>query len=234
MPGPRRPGVVGFVFLCSVVSSADAVERFASNGGADAGNDCSAPASPCATVAHALGQAGSGDTVRAARGFYPESLVISGTTTITVSGGWTEDFTARSAGDRSRLDGGRSHGLVEVSAGAGEVAVVTFEGWNMRRAAGSAIECVSSGDGSLNLTIADSELSRNGRGLSAASSGTSSLAVALTGSTFKANRLQVGGGSAVSAASSDASALAIDTDDCTFSRNRGGPGAGAIDLGSAD
>ena len=51
--------------------------RYVAPAGSDAGNDCSDPGSPCATIAHAVSQANDGDTLDIAAGVYLEpGLVI--------------------------------------------------------------------------------------------------------------------------------------------------------------
>src|SRR5437867_12146131 len=73
---------------------AQAADRFVSTAGGDTGNDCLSSATPCATPAHALTQAASGDIVKVSAGHYPnEEATVTFSTT--VSGGWTADFTSR-------------------------------------------------------------------------------------------------------------------------------------------
>jgi len=44
--------------------------------GSDAGNDCTIPATPCATIAHAVSEATAGDTLDIAAGTYEEPGAI--------------------------------------------------------------------------------------------------------------------------------------------------------------
>jgi hypothetical protein len=58
-------------------SSPSAVTRYVAPTGNDTGNDCTNPANPCATIAHAVAQANDGDTLDLAEGTYVEpGLVI--------------------------------------------------------------------------------------------------------------------------------------------------------------
>ena len=67
-------GGVGFWY--QVVGPPDSppvgITRYVAPGGNDAGNDCSTPASPCATLTHAVAQANDGDTIDMAAGTYNE------------------------------------------------------------------------------------------------------------------------------------------------------------------
>src|SRR6185369_2494624 len=82
--------------LAIVGGNAAAADRFVSNAGNDAANDCLASATPCRTITHALTQAASGDVVKVAGGTYEETaLTFDVTQTLKLSGGWTGDFTSR-------------------------------------------------------------------------------------------------------------------------------------------
>ena len=67
-------GGVGFWY--QVVGPPDspppAVTRYVAPAGNDAGNDCRNPATPCATLTHAVAQANDGDTIDMAAGTYNE------------------------------------------------------------------------------------------------------------------------------------------------------------------
>ncbi len=59
----------------TATTSAQPTPRFvAASGGNDAGNDCSAQASPCRTITHAMSVAGSGDLITVAPGTYDVAL----------------------------------------------------------------------------------------------------------------------------------------------------------------
>ena len=59
--------------------------RYVAPTGTDGANDCTNPASPCATIGHALTQAAvEGDTISMVPGTYTESLVIDGMVVATI------------------------------------------------------------------------------------------------------------------------------------------------------
>ena len=53
-------------------SSPPGLTRYVAPTGNDTGNDCTDPATPCATLAHAVSQANAGDTIDLAAGSYNE------------------------------------------------------------------------------------------------------------------------------------------------------------------
>jgi hypothetical protein len=77
--------------------TAGAADRFVGRGGVDGGNDCAVSTTPCRSISYAVGQAAEGDTIKVARGSYRDFVLITGTTTLTLSGGWAKDFTSRDA-----------------------------------------------------------------------------------------------------------------------------------------
>src|SRR5215470_9326277 len=92
----RVRGVLWAVVMTAlIVGDAQAVDRFVSTAGSDSANDCLSSASPCGTVGYALTQAASGDTVKIAGGGYREHLTVSDPTTLTLSGGWSNDFSVQ-------------------------------------------------------------------------------------------------------------------------------------------
>src|SRR5437879_10303851 len=91
--GPRLPWALLMIVL--VVGNAQAADRFVSTTGSDAANDCLTSTSPCRTVGYALTQAASGDTVKVAGGSYRENVTVNTATTLTLSGGWANDFSAQ-------------------------------------------------------------------------------------------------------------------------------------------
>ena len=70
----------GVGFWVQVVGPPDSppniVTRYVAPAGNDAGNDCTNPAAPCATLAHAVAQANDGDTIDMAAGTYTEPGVL--------------------------------------------------------------------------------------------------------------------------------------------------------------
>ena len=65
---------VGLLALAGVAQAATV--RYVSTTGSNGGNDCSAEATPCATVGHAVDEASAGDTVKVAAGTYSESVTV--------------------------------------------------------------------------------------------------------------------------------------------------------------
>ncbi len=83
--------------------------------GSDAAN-CATPATPCATINAAIGKAAGGDTVYVAAGTYTGTgdQVVLVDRSLTLSGGWADDFTAQTA--HSIVDGELTRrGLVTTS-----------------------------------------------------------------------------------------------------------------------
>src|SRR5262249_37344478 len=76
-------------------TGAQAADRFVSTGGSDTANDCLSSGNPCRTVGYALTQAASGDTVKVAEGTYQENFRVDYPTSLTLSGGWSREFTGR-------------------------------------------------------------------------------------------------------------------------------------------
>src|SRR6056297_3476183 len=64
-------------FLMIAAQSAVAVDRFVDgNTGSDAGNSCTSPGDPCASIGRAISIASAGDTVRVADATYTEILTV--------------------------------------------------------------------------------------------------------------------------------------------------------------
>ncbi|MFQ5614438.1 MAG: DUF1565 domain-containing protein, partial [Anaerolineae bacterium] len=57
------------------------------SGGSDTANNCQTPATPCATIGHALSQAVNGDTILVAEETYTENLIVD--KQVTLRGGYT-------------------------------------------------------------------------------------------------------------------------------------------------
>src|SRR5262245_21363901 len=83
-----------------------AADRFVSPYGSYLATNCQRSAVAGRTIGHALTQAASGDAIKLAEGTYAESsLVVSGNTTLTISGGWTPDFGSQNTSPaRTKID----------------------------------------------------------------------------------------------------------------------------------
>ena len=73
-----------------------ATDRFVAAGGSDTSNDCSNSGTPCATIQHAIGQAGSGDTITLGPGTYFENVTVS--RSVTIQGDGTTGSTVNGSG----------------------------------------------------------------------------------------------------------------------------------------
>src|SRR5262245_46492271 len=124
------------------VTSARAADRFVSTTGSDTANDCLTSTNPCRTVGYALTQAASGDTVKVAQGTYQETLVINVSTTLTLSGGWTDGF-----GVQSRTS--TIVGSLASEVGSGDISTVAIDAFTVTGAPGAGVAARSLGDGSL-------------------------------------------------------------------------------------
>ncbi len=89
-------GVLMYFAQAPRVVHAAGTVRYVAPTGSDTGNDCSNPASPCATIQHAVDQANPGDEIRVAAGIYSDLHVRSGITqvvfiskTVWLRGGFT-------------------------------------------------------------------------------------------------------------------------------------------------
>jgi len=76
--------------------TAQAADRYVAVSGSDTSNDCTNSVSPCATIDHAVDEAGDGDTIKIARGTYHESVTLhTPINPLTIQGGWSADFSQR-------------------------------------------------------------------------------------------------------------------------------------------
>lgn len=73
----------GLLLGAAVHAQAD---RYVDPAGGDGGNDCLNHASPCASIGHAVDQAGTGDTIHAAAGVFTESFEIDKSLTLQGAG----------------------------------------------------------------------------------------------------------------------------------------------------
>ena len=83
------------------------VDRYVSNRvGSDAGNDCTRPSSPCATIQHALDLAGWRDVVKVHASFYEENILVQRRLNeVRLEGGWTQTFHDRYEGITTYISG---------------------------------------------------------------------------------------------------------------------------------
>ena len=246
----------GALLLLGVVCAFDsgralAADRFTSTSGSDAANDCLINASPCRTIGHALTQAVSGDTIKLAEGSYAEaSLTISGTTTLSISGGWAADFSTQNPDPKKTTVDGHNQGPIFTISAASTTADVTLDALTIAKGYGGGIVVSSSGTGSLSLSVENCVLRSSkedptfgvgtGGGIYASSSDTSSLSIAVTNSTFKRNVSYGGGGMWIY--SSNTSSVSLSLTSSTFIGNKAlddgnsgsGGGLAAFFLGTAD
>jgi hypothetical protein len=206
-------GLILTLPLLVVATAAPAADRFVAPRGADTGNDCSSAAAPCASLAHALGQAGSGDTIKLAIGTYRTNAVIDFPTTLTISGGWSQGFTKQDgprATPRTRLDGKKLGRVLSILADAESIDVTLDRVTVTRGNAGSelprvggGVRAVSRNGGQLALTVRNSAFKANqqggfdvddyGGGLGIAGGGGGSITALVEDSSFSSNRSNSGG-----------------------------------------
>jgi len=170
--------------LAIVGGNAAAADRFVSNAGNDAANDCLASATPCRTITHALTQAASGDVVKVAGGTYEESaLTFDVTKTLTLSGGWTSDFTSRDPESDPAIV--RATDII-MTAGAGETIDLTLDGVTIVREGNAGALAAHALGGSVALTFVNGSLlgtkangaaSTIGMGVDASGGGVANLAL---------------------------------------------------------
>jgi hypothetical protein len=183
---PTGPTVAFMLLMLTLgMGRARAADRFVSPAGADAANDCSSSTSPCRSVAHALGQAVGGDTVKLAGGDF-EGAAIVASTNLVISGGWSSDFAAqdiaanetvvRSTGQTFAISAVNSetidltldglimptgtHG-VSVFVGGTVVLNLTVMRSTIRRSRTNAIAIESVGDSSVTVTVANSTVGQS-------------------------------------------------------------------------
>ena len=242
--------VLGAVVMSAlVVGNARAADRFVSTTGSDTANDCLSSLSPCHTVGYALTQAASGDMVKVAGGSYRENVTVSTATTLTLSGGWANDFSVQDpVATTTTLRAATQLPVLTVLAN--EVSMtLTVDGLTIERGSNFCSNCVGGGmsaqvsaGGTLSVALNRVVLLHNqagfGGGLGAGVVGVgSSLAVTVTDTMVLANSGSDGGGMGYAA---DANAsLDVSLDHVLFRRNRalpldGYPGhAGGLSVGVA-
>ena len=142
--------VVSLVVLLANLSAAlpasAAAAWYVAPHGADT-NHCAQPATPCATINGALGQASSGDTVYVAAGTYTGSdgPIVLVSKNAMLSGGWDAGFTHRAGA--SVIDGRGARPDIEVSAGV----TATVEAFTLTREYGYTGACIQN-QGHLRVT----------------------------------------------------------------------------------
>ena len=128
--------------------------RFVAPGGSDAGNNCEDQWARCATIQHAIDEAGAGDSVNVAPGVYAEDLTINKPLTLRSQGGiptyWYEPET--------RIDGGAGT-AIKVEANA--VEIVGFE----VSTDGTAPTILASGDNVDGLSVEEDVISGGSTGI---------------------------------------------------------------------
>lgn len=115
--------VVGVVPTAPQAAQAQAGTWYVSNSGSDA-NACNTPVAPCATIQAAVDKAASGDTVRVTARTY-RGTITRVSKSVTLSGGWSEDFTALIG--FSTLDGANDSLVLFVSGEPGQQFAVIGE-----------------------------------------------------------------------------------------------------------
>ena len=215
------------LLLVGVTTRGVAADRFVSVYGDDAGNDCLASTEPCATVVYALTQAASGDVVKATRGRYFEELVIDYSTTLTLSGAWSVDFTSRDpARYPSILQGDATVGsdLVVVSASTGDVIDLTVDGFSVSRG-NINVMATANDNASLTLRFQNCAVKTSGhRAFHVLGQGTSTVDLTLSNCTISKNR---SGDDILKFGNGNGSSLNVTMNDVVLERNRpiqfGGP-----------
>jgi hypothetical protein len=236
--------VAAAVALLGWAASAKGLDRYVSTGGSDAANDCLASAAPCRSVVHAVTQAASGDTINVARGKYLTHVSFDSTLTLTLRGGFSNDFSVRDpARYRTILDGGKTDQIVEIDAQAGDAIALTVDGFTVQKGyffggspTGGGLMNASSNDGaSVQLTVVDSRLQKSGGdgggALRAVQSGTGSLAATFERCLIRRHR--TGNGGAVFLASQGTGSAELRMIDSSVFGNRASIG-GAIQAVAGD
>jgi len=252
--GRSRKVLTGMLTILAFVWSLDRVEaadRFVSVVGSDAANDCLTNSSPCRTIGHALTQATSGDTIKVAGGGYRENLLIDYSTTLSIAGGWTADFSSRDpAANKTRVDGGGVDRVLVIEAGPGESINFTLDSVTVTRGSvvvpagdddgGAGILARSLGDGSLSALLAKVTVSSNkvtlsskpvagsgsGGGILATSQDTSTLNLSLIDCTLTRNISEAWDGGGIAGSSTNASTLNLSLTSSNVTRNRAAAGGG--------
>lgn len=215
------PLIAASVLLCTDALAAD---RFVTTRGTDASNTCASSSAPCRTLAHAIGQASSGDVVKLAAGTYATNLVVDAPVALTVSGGWNLAFTQQDAPrktPRTRLSGNKLDRVLALVADAGAIDVTLDNVTIMRGRAstgvpaagsyGSGVLAMARNGGTLSLTIRRTAVMQNQANTSFEVSGGGLLAFAL-----------------------DSSSVDVDVEDTSFENNAAERGGGIAMIGTGN
>jgi hypothetical protein len=237
--GPRAVSLI-LALACGGMRPAQAADRFVSPVGSDAANDCLSSVSPCRTVGYGLTQAASGDVLKIAVGMYVENVTVSSPTTLTLSGGWANDFSAQDPVTMPTLLQAATQLPVVTILATGITIGFTADGFTIQggknlpvvvgtpcqEGDGGGICAQVSAGGSLSLALSRVVLQRNlangsGGGLNASGFGvSSSLTLSVTDSTVTRNAAHRGGGINIDA--DDKATVDVTLDQVLFKRNRAG------------
>ncbi|MCI0577600.1 MAG: right-handed parallel beta-helix repeat-containing protein [Chloroflexi bacterium] len=108
--------VVTAVVTDRVTAKATVGTRYVSPGGVDLNNNCTQTSFPCATVARGVSQASFEDQVRVATGTYLE-ININVNDTISVTGGWVNDFTEQQGPETTIIDANQQNRIFIIAPG---------------------------------------------------------------------------------------------------------------------
>jgi hypothetical protein len=109
---------VSAVVTDTVTAKATVGTRYVGPAGTDLNNNCTQFDFPCLTVKRGVSQASFEDEVRVAPGIYFESN-INVNDTISVSGGWVDDYTTQLGPDATIIDASQANRIFVVAPGAG-------------------------------------------------------------------------------------------------------------------
>ncbi len=196
------------MLLLGSAASAFAADRFVSTVGNDTANDCASSGAPCRTVAHAVAQAGSGDTVKVAGGSYAEGLLIDFPITLNLMGGWAADFGTR---DLKKHRTTFPHVTHQFRADGGETVDIHLDGFEFPQ---GEVDVVGTADGAVHATVDACKFS--GWTLRADHGGSGVLDLVVTGTTFSGSNPRVPQSFVVDAAGS--STVNVTVQESTFSR----------------
>jgi hypothetical protein len=187
--GHRTATALAIAAIVTITGIVRASDRFVSRTGDDTGNTCSNPLAACLTITHAVAQSTASDVIKIAKATYPGAVTIDATTTLTLEGGWTPDFTVRDPiRNRSRVAG-----IVVIDAGAGETIDVTLDGLTVKSELDAAVSVMTAVDGAAQVVITRCVLERSPSGILANAFGSSTLDLEVTDSNLRKNA-GVGGG----------------------------------------
>ena len=107
------------------------------------------------TIQSAIDAAGPGDRIRVSQGTYYENLIIGSPKTVTISGGWSADFSTQ-ANDPSLtvVDGGGTDRALHVYGGPSDVTAENITFQNGNHSWGGCIR-IAPGDGQINFSLED-------------------------------------------------------------------------------